>query len=127
LIDFLFHPASLEQLAVLAGLSRRRSGVRIPYEAPLFFFFFNPQPTHTEVDMLGIKDMVKDNRLVTFVHFKDGELLYRTECGFEFPVPVSDVGTATMLAQDKALLFMRYIRKHMDLLAQARAEAVQAA
>ena len=73
--------------------------------------------------MLSIKEMVKDNKVVQFVHFKDGELLYRTECGFEFPVPVSDVGTATMLAQDKALLFMRYIRKHIDLLALARAES----
>lgn len=66
---------------------------------------------------------VKDNKQVTFVHFKAGELWYRTEDGFEFPVPVSDVGDATMLAKDKALLFMRYIRKHVDMLARARVES----
>lgn len=77
--------------------------------------------------MLTVKDMVKDNKQVTFVHFKEGELWYRTEDGFEFPVPVADVGTATMLAKDKALLFMRYIRKHVDMLNQARAAAPAAA
>ena len=77
--------------------------------------------------MLNIKDMVKDNKQVTFVHFKEGELWYRTEDGFEFPVPVADVGNATMLAKDKALLFMRYIRKHLDMLTEARSEADAAA
>jgi hypothetical protein len=73
--------------------------------------------------MLSVKDMVKDNKQVTFIHYKEGELWYRTEDGFEFPVPVADVGTATMLASDKALLFMRYIRKHVAMLNQARAES----
>ena len=70
--------------------------------------------------MLSIKDMVKDNKRVTFVRFKDGELWYSTEDGFEFPVPVADIGSATLLATDKALLFMRYIRKHVELLDRSR-------
>lgn len=73
--------------------------------------------------MLSVKDMVKDNKQVTFVHFREGELWYQTEDGFQFPVPVIDLGTATMLATDKALLFMRYIRKHADMLTQARAQS----
>ena len=73
--------------------------------------------------MLNVKDMVNNNQVVNFVHYKDGALVYRTECGFEFPVPVDDVGTATMLAQDKALLFMRYIRRQLEMLHQAREEA----
>lgn len=76
--------------------------------------------------MLTVKDMVKDNKQVTFVHYREGELWYRTEDGFEFPVPVADVGGATMLASDKALLFMRYIRKHVDMLNQARSTTVAA-
>ena len=39
------------------------------------------------------------------------------------PVPLSDVGNATFLAEDKALLFMRYIRKHLAVLAAAREES----
>ena len=76
--------------------------------------------------MLSVKDMVRDNKQVVFSHYKEGELWYRTEDGFEFPVPVSDVGSATMLATDKALLFMRYIRKHVDMLNQARENAATA-
>lgn len=59
-----------------------------------------------------IKDMVK-NKKVTFVHYVDGDLWYTTECGFVFPVPISDVGKATMLNEDKAMLFMRWIKKHI--------------
>lgn len=56
--------------------------------------------------------MIK-NKTVTFVFYKDGELWYTTECGFEFPVPINDVGTASMNAEDKAILFMRWIKKQI--------------
>jgi len=64
---------------------------------------------------MNIKDMVKD-KIVTFEHYFDGELWYKTECGFLFPVPISDIGNATFLRQDKAILFIRWIRKHMELI-----------
>jgi len=68
------------------------------------------------LDTRSIKDMVKDNQTVTFQFYRDGQLWYETECGFEFPVPISEAGTATFLAQDRAILFMRYIRKHIECL-----------
>ena len=73
--------------------------------------------------LISIKEMIRDNKQVTFAFYKDNALWYRTDDGFEFPVPIADVGGATMLATDKALLFMRYIRKHVEMLASARAEA----
>lgn len=72
--------------------------------------------------MNSIKDMVKDSKKVVFTRFKEGELWYRTEYGFEFPVPVEDTGTATFLPEDKAMLFMRYIRKHIAFLEKAKVE-----
>jgi hypothetical protein len=63
-----------------------------------------------------LKEMVKDNQKVRFRFYRDGQLWYATECGFEFPVPISDAGTATFLAEDKAILFMRYIRRHLEFL-----------
>jgi hypothetical protein len=65
---------------------------------------------------INIKDLVKDNKKVRFVSYREGEFIYSTECGFEFPIPASDLGKATLLAEDKALLFLRYIRRHVDLL-----------
>lgn len=50
---------------------------------------------------------------VTFQYYQDGNLIYRCDDGFQFPVPVSDCGTAKFAAQDKAMLFMRWIRKFM--------------
>lgn len=65
---------------------------------------------------MNIKDMVKDKKKVKFTHYAHKELWYETECGFAFPVPIEDCGDATFLAEDKAMLFMRYIRKHIALI-----------
>jgi hypothetical protein len=70
--------------------------------------------------MRNLKEMVSNNQVVRFTRFRDGELFYRTECGFEFPVPIADTGGAEFLAEDKALLFMRYIRKKIERIAMAR-------
>ncbi len=64
----------------------------------------------------SLKEMVINNQKVAFRFYRDGQLWYATECGFEFPVPVSEAGTATFLAEDRAILFMRYIRKYMEFL-----------
>ena len=67
--------------------------------------------------MINLKDHVRGQ--VTFLRYFDGDLWYRTDSGFSFPVPVSDAGTATFLATDRAMFFMRYIRKHMETIASA--------
>lgn len=62
--------------------------------------------------MNTIKEHVRGQ--VEFQYYRDGNLWYRTsETSFEFPVPIEDIGNATFLARDKAMLFMRYIRKHI--------------
>ena len=60
--------------------------------------------------------MVKDNQKISFLFYRDGQLWYVTKCGFEFPVPIADAGTATFLAQDRVILSMRYIHKHIEYL-----------
>jgi hypothetical protein len=69
---------------------------------------------------MNIKDLVKGDKHVDFTCYRDGDLWYRHEDGLEFPVPVSDVGGATMLARDRAIFFMRYMRKHIEMLAAAK-------
>ena len=63
---------------------------------------------------LTIKDHIKG--MVIFEFYRDGNLYYSTETGLTFPVPTSDIGNATFLKADKAMLFMRYIRKHLATL-----------
>ncbi|MFY0656201.1 MAG: hypothetical protein JXR12_05525 [Neptunomonas phycophila] len=48
------------------------------------------------------------------MRYRKGELYYSTDCGFEFPVPVSDTGDGIFLAEDKALTYMRWIRKQLE-------------
>ncbi len=57
--------------------------------------------------------MVRDNKKVHFQFYKQKELWYKTECGFEFPVPIDDTADGIFLNEDKAMMFMRYIRKHI--------------
>ena len=65
--------------------------------------------------MWNVKNLVKDQKLARFIYFRDGALHYETEEGFVFPVPVNDAGSATFKAEEKAMLLMRYIRKHVQL------------
>jgi hypothetical protein len=36
------------------------------------------------------------------------------------PIPIADTGTATFLPEDKAMMFMRYIRKHLDVINKSK-------
>ena len=77
-----------------------------------------------------MKQMFADGNMAYFTRYFDGNLWYivhynspKIDCEagvefheFNFPVPISDIGTATFLAADKAVLFMRYIRKQLELI-----------
>lgn len=71
-----------------------------------------------------IKNMVQPGMTVKFMFYRNGELWYQTACGFDFPVPTADCGDAVFLKEDKALLFMRYIRKHIENIEEAKAEVL---
>lgn len=75
---------------------------------------------------MELKELVKER--VYFNSYRQGHFYYRVahtdhdpiEEGigltywYEFPVPLDDIGTATMLAEDKGILFMRWIRKSIE-------------
>lgn len=68
--------------------------------------------------MTDLKSLLKDNS-VQFTHYRKGYLYYEivdpvTQIAYCFPVPLEDVGDATFNATEKALLFMRYIRKAQE-------------
>jgi len=60
-----------------------------------------------------IIDLVKGQQ-AHFQYYRDNELWYKTDSGFLFPVPISDVGNATFMRDEKAILLMRYIRKYRE-------------
>jgi len=67
---------------------------------------------------VNIKEIVKDNS-VAFLKYRQGIAYYTvrvpsTDVDHMFPVPLEDIGDATLLATDKAIVFMRYIRKAID-------------
>ncbi len=71
---------------------------------------------------MTIKDIISNNQSVNFTYYKQGELWYKADCGFEFPVPIDDTGDGTFYNKDKAILFMRYIRKHLSNIEAGRKE-----
>ena len=70
---------------------------------------------------MTLKDHVKGQ--VHFQFYRKGYLFYKTDSGFEFSVPIDDVGDGGFLNEDKAMMFMRYIRKQLELNEQGRAQA----
>lgn len=70
----------------------------------------------------NVKEMVSNNKQVRFSYYRQGELWYVTECGFEFPVPINDTGDASFMAQDRAMLFMRWINKQIKSIETGLAE-----
>ncbi len=84
--------------------------------------------------MTDLKTLLKDNT-VTFAYYRKGYLYYTIaervpvwsikpenidplyhEFGsvWLFPVPIEDIGDATFNSTEKAILFMRYIRKAQE-------------
>lgn len=64
----------------------------------------------------NIKSVVQGN-FVYFDSFRQGIFYYNVSVDgfyFQFTIPVDDIGTATMLHKDKAITFMRWIRKAID-------------
>jgi len=101
-------------------LQRLLDGIRTPFSAGENGAAIRAQRLPRYTASMNIKEMVADGRKVRFLHYKQGELWYRTETGFEFPVPIGDCGDGTFLAEDRAILFMRYIRAHVAYLEEAK-------
>ncbi|MEM7610276.1 MAG: hypothetical protein AAF270_01200 [Pseudomonadota bacterium] len=63
---------------------------------------------------MNIKEIVKDNT-VRFVRYRQGIAYYGVdvpaEGAYVFPVPLEDIGDATLELEDNALIFMRYIKR----------------
>lgn len=68
---------------------------------------------------MKIKDIVKGQQ-AHFVFYRDRSLFYETDSGFQFPVPIDDAGSATFNQEEKAILLMRYIRKHLERVESTR-------
>lgn len=65
---------------------------------------------------IDIKDAVADGGAVWFKYYRDGNLYYYTKNQQLFAVPVKDVEGATLNSREKAIFFMRWMRKHNEQL-----------
>lgn len=75
--------------------------------------------------------LVKNDQAVYFSFYRDGEVWYRVEYrdetaeagyrvkNFEFPIPPEDLKGALFKAEDRAIVFMRFIRKHLEFLKES--------
>lgn len=58
---------------------------------------------------------------VSFVKYSNNHLWYKCDDGFMFRVPISETGTASFLAHDKATLFMKWIKRMVAELEEVQA------
>ena len=64
---------------------------------------------------LPLLQMVK-NKQVVFDCYRDGNLWYRTEDGWLFPISVEEAKGGTFLPKHKAIFLMRWMRRHIEKL-----------
>ena len=74
---------------------------------------------------MTLKERVRGR--VKFQYLRDSALWYATDDGYLFPVPLSDTGneqggSATFLAEDKGVIFMRWISRAMKAEEKLRSE-----
>lgn len=63
---------------------------------------------------MSVTDHVKGRSKFQF--YREGNLYYETDTGLTFPIPIVDTAGATFLAEDKSMFFMRWIRKHLEMI-----------
>ena len=82
------------------------------------------QPTYVDPKTVVIKEHVNKGEMAHFEYFRDEEFWYRTDKGLLFPIPLKEAltGRATFLADDKAIYFMRWIRRYVAACKQEAAE-----
>src|ERR1044071_6944533 len=73
------------------------------------------QPTYVDPKTVVIKEHVKQGQMVHFEYFRDEAFWYRTDKGLLYPVPLKDAlaARARFLAHDKAIYYMRWIRRYL--------------
>ena len=73
------------------------------------------QPTYVDPKTVVIKEHVNQGQMVHFQYFRDEEFWYQTDKGLLFPVSLKEAlaGRATFLAHDKAIYYMRWIRRYV--------------
>jgi len=72
---------------------------------------------------MSIADLVRDGKKTTFMFFKELELWYKTEDGFEYPIHIDETKGGIFLNEDKAIYHMRFIRPHFKMLETEKAKA----
>lgn len=68
-------------------------------------------------------DLVKDDNIACFRELRGGNLWYEIEYGyhqiFEFPIPIEDTKGAVFMYEDKAVVFLKWIRRQLEVLESA--------
>lgn len=70
---------------------------------------------------MTLKELIKGNT-VEFDSYRQGFFYYNitpyigaeSQPTCQFPIPLEDIGTATLLKEDKAITYMRWIRKAQE-------------
>lgn len=82
-------------------------------------------PKYVDPTTVSIKEHVNQGQMVHFQYFRDEEFWYRTDKGLLFPISLKEAlaGRATFMASDKAIYFMRWIRRYVAACQQEAAKS----
>ena len=62
----------------------------------------------------SLKELVGPGKLARFLHLRAGVMTYTLDDGFRFEVPVSELGDASVHAEERAMVLMKWIKRSLD-------------
>jgi hypothetical protein len=68
-----------------------------------------------------LTDLIKGKRAV-FVEFHGGNLFYEIDGKFRFPVPVDELQGTSVLSEEKASVFMKWVKRSLKQIQEGSTE-----
>ena len=63
---------------------------------------------------MDIKTIIAPGKVAKFKQYRQNTLYYETDDGFIVGIPISDLGTTTLNAEEPAAKFTKWIQKTLD-------------
>jgi len=76
----------------------------------------NEKQKYVDPSTIKMIDLMRDNKVVRFAYFRDGDFWYQHEDGLLFSISLQEATSSkvTFLAEDRAMLFMRWIKRFIE-------------
>ena len=85
---------------------------------PAFLHYYLLALIKVGVMIPSLRSLVSKNKKAHFVRYYEGELFYKTDCGFIFPIPIAESDKFPFHAKEDTTGLIRWIQRQREFLLQ---------